>query len=128
MTIHVQHWNHHELKATANDRAATQAYNFFSSTHQRRDIFLPRYILRDWANEKAVQILKRLGDVVVRGKTRVGTDYVNQYSCIFDRKMIEERRVSCSKVRQQESVPAEMLSNLERAKAGNYFLDLTYGL
>ena len=71
---------------------------------------------------------KRLGDVVVCGKTRVGTDYVNQYSCIFDPKMIKERRVSCSKVRQQESVPAEMLSNLERAKAGNYFLDLTYGL
>ena len=52
--MHVQHWNHHELKATANDRVATQAYNFFSSTHQRRDIFLLRYILRDWANEKAV--------------------------------------------------------------------------
>ena len=80
------------------------------------------------ANKKAVQILKQLRDVAGRGKTRVVVDCVNQYSCTFDQKMIEERRISCSKGQATRVGACGSLANLGMERAGNYFLDLAYGL
>ena len=130
MAIHVQYWNHHEPKAIADGQVTIQAHDFFSTQPVKdADVFLLRYILHNWSNKKAVEILSRLRDAAVPGKTKVViVDGVIQYACTFDRKMIQGAGDIVFEGSNKGPVPTGLLPNLGRARARNYFLDLVYGL
>jgi hypothetical protein len=91
---------------------------------------LLRYILHDWSNAKAIEILKRLREVAVPGKTKViVVDGVIQYACKVDRKKIRGAEGIVFEGSDKKSeVPAGLLPNLGKAGARNYCLDLTCGL
>ena len=67
-----------------------QAHDFFTPQLVRdADMFLLRYILHDWQNLKAIEILKRLREAAAPGKTMVVIiDGVLRYACAVDRKQM----------------------------------------
>ena len=108
-----------------------QAHNFFSPQPIKdADIFILRYVLHDWPNTKAIEILKRLREAAVVGKTRVVVvDGVIQYACAVDRKKIHGAEdIVFEGSGEKSEVPAGLLPNLGKAGARNYCLDLTCGL
>ena len=125
-----QYWNHHEPKAIADDQVTIQAHDFFTPQPVKdADIFLLRYILHDWSNAKAIEILKRLREVAVPGKTKVVIiDGIIQYACAVDSENTPgaEDIVFGGSGKKSEA-PAGLLPNLGRAGARNYCLDLTCG-
>ena len=126
-----QYWNSHEPKAISNGQVTVQAHDFFSPQPVGgADIFLLRYILHDWSNPKAIEILKRLREAAVPGKTRlVVIDVIIQYACATDRKKIEGAEdIVFEGSDKKGEVPAGLLPNLGKAEARNYFLDLVYDL
>jgi len=124
----IAYWNRHEPKAIADGQVTIQAHDFFTPQPVNdADIFLLRYILHDWSNSKAIEILKRLREVAIPGKTKVIViDGVVQYACAADRKQIYGADdIIFEELGKKNEVPAGLLPNLGRAKARNYFLDLT---
>ena len=108
-----------------------QAHDFFNPQPVNdADIFLLRYILHNWSNSKAIEILKRLREVSVPGKTRVVViDVVVQYACAVDRKQIRgaEDIVFEETLGKKGEMPVGLLENLGKAAARNCFFDLAYG-
>ena len=108
-----------------------QANDFFASQPvNNAEIFLLRAILHDWSNAKAIEILKRLREVSIPGKTRVVVmDAFIQYACAVDRKQLgREAGIAFEGVGERSEVPAGLLPNLGRAEAGKYLIDLVCGL
>ena len=131
LTTYLQYWNHHEPKAIANGQVTIQAHDFFTPQPVNdADIFLFRYTLHDWPNTKAIEILKRLREVAIPGKTKVVViDGVIQYACAIDRKKIQgAENIVFEGSDSKSEVPAGLLANLGRAQSRNYCLDVTYGL
>ena len=129
-TRNAQYWNHNEPKAISDDQVTIQAHDFFTPQPVKdADIFLLRYILHDWSNSKAIEILKRLREAAVPGKTRVlVVDGIIQYACAVDNGKISGLEHITSKgPGKKNEVPAGLLPNLGRAGARNYCLDLTCG-
>ena len=114
----------------ADGQVTVQAHNFFSPQPVKNaDIFLLRYILHDWSNKGAIEILRRLREAAIPGKTKVVViDGVLEHACKFDRKRIRgaEDIVFEGSDRKSE-VPSGLLPNLGRAQARSYCLDLSYG-
>ena len=128
MTRHGQYWNRHEPTAIRDGRVTIQAHDFFTPQPVNdADIFLLRYILHDWPNSKAIEILKRLRGAAVPGKTRVVViDGVVQYACAVDQKQIRGAEdIAFEGSDKKTDAPAGLLPNLGRAGARNYLLDLT---
>ena len=108
-----------------------QANDFFvSQPVNDADIFLLRGILHDWSNSKAIEILKRLREVSIPGKTRmVVMDGFIQYACAVDRRQLgREAGIAFEGLDKRSEVPAGLLSNLGRAEARGYLIDLVCGL
>ena len=123
-----QSWNYHEPKAIADGQVTIQTHDFFSPQPIRNaDIFLLRNILHDWPNAKAVEILRRLREAAVPGKTKlVVIDAVVGYACAADQgKIYEAKDIVFEGSEKGRGVPVGLLSNLGRAGARNYNLDLT---
>ena len=80
-------------------------------------------------DSKAIEILRRLREVAVPGKTRVVVlDGVIKYACAADQKQIcEAEDIAFEGSYKGSEVPAGLLPNLGRAEAGSYLLDLTCG-
>jgi hypothetical protein len=93
-------------------------------------MFLLRYILHDWSNGKAIEILKRLREVAVARKTKIVViDGIIQYACAADRKKITGAEdIVFAESDKKSEVPTGLLPNLGRAGARNYCLDLTCGI
>jgi len=127
--VHAQYWNQYEPKAIGDGRVTIQAHDFFAPQPVKdADIFLLRCILHDWSNSKAIEILKRLREVAVPGKTRVVVmDSIIQHVCAVDRKQIGGGDIAFEGFDGSE-VPAGLLSNLGRAEARKYLVDLLCGL
>ena len=128
LTMHEQYWNRHEPKAITNGQVTIQAHDFFTPQPVTdADIFLLRYLLHDWSNTKAIEILKRLREVAVPGKTRVVViDGIIQYACAVDRKKIQGAEdIVFEGADEKGEVPAGLLPNLGKASARNYCLDVT---
>ena len=129
-TRHTQYWNQLEPKAIRDGQVTIQAHDFFTPQPVKdADIFLLRRLLHDWPNPKAIEILKQLREVAVSGRTRVVViDAVIQYACEVDRKQIPGTDgIVFEGEGEGREVPAGLLSNLGKAKAMNYLLDLTCG-
>jgi len=131
LTVGSQYWDQYEPKAVEDGQVTIQAHDFFALQPVKdADIFLLRSILHDWSNSKAIEILKRLREAAVPGKTRVVVmDAVIQHACPVDREQIgREAGIAFEGLDGRSEVPAGLLSNLGRAEAKKYFLDLMYGL
>ena len=76
-----------------------------------------------------IEILKQLREVAVPGKTRVVViDGVLQYACAVSRNQVPGTDdIVFEGFSEKREVPSGLLSNLGRAEARNYFLDLTCG-
>ena len=130
-TNHLQYWNDHEPKAIADGQVTVQAHDFFSPQPiNNADLFLLRYILHNWPNAKAIEILKRLREAAVPGKTKVVIiDGVTQYACAVDPKQVRGADSIVFEGSDKKSqVPAGLLPNLGRAEGRNYYLDIGCGL
>ena len=128
MTRHAQYWNQHEPTAIRDGRVIIQVHDFFTPQPVKdADIFLLRYILHDWPNLRAIEILKRLREAAVPGKTRVVViDGVAQYACPVVQKQIHGAEDIVFEGPDKNRVaPAGLLPNLGRGGARNYFFDLT---
>ena len=126
-----QYWNRLEPKAIRDGRVTIQARNFFTPQPVKdADIFLLRYILHSWSNPKAIEILKRLREAAVPGKTRVVViDGVPRYACAVDPKQMPGTAdIVFEGLDEKREVPVGLLSNLGKAEARNYLMDLGYGL
>lgn len=121
------YWDCHEPNAIADGRVTIQTHDFFSPQPvEDADIFLLRYILHNWSNEEAIEILERLRKVAVPGKTRIVViDGIIQHACAVDRKKIHGAEGIVFEGSDEKcEVPAGLLPNLGRAVARNYCLDL----
>jgi hypothetical protein len=126
-----QYWNHREPNAIPDGQVTIQAHDFFTPQPVKdADVFLLRYILHDWSNGKAIEILKRLREAAVPGKTKVVViDGVIQYACAFNREKIPGAEgIVFGESDTKREVPAGLLPNLGRAGARNYCLDLMYAV
>ena len=106
-----------------------QVHDFFSRQPVNdADIFLIRYTLHNWSNAKTIEILKRLREAAVPGKTKVVIiDGLIQYACAVDRKETQGKGdIVFEGLGKQSEVPAGLLANLGRAKGRNYYLDLSW--
>ncbi|KAF9779280.1 O-methyltransferase [Thelephora terrestris] len=124
----IAYWNHHEPKAITDGQVTIQAHDFFIPQPVKdADVFLLRYLLHDWSNAKAIEILERLREVAVIGKTKViVVDGLIQYACAVDRKTIRGAEgIVFVGSDEKSGVPAGLLPNLGKAGARNYCLDLT---
>jgi len=131
LTVRTQYWNQYEPKAIEDGRVTIQAHDFFTPQPVKdADIFLLRCILHDWSNSKAIEILKWLREAAIPGKTRVVVmDSIIQHTCAVDWKQIgREAGIAFEGLDGRSEVPAGLLSNLGRAEAKKYLIDLMYGL
>ena len=122
-----QHWSNHEPKAIVDGQVTVQAHDFFTPQPiGDADIFLLRHIIHDWPDAKVIEILKRLREVSVPGKTRVVViDCVVQYACATDQKKIRgAENITFEGLNKKREVPAGLLPNLGRAESVDYYLDL----
>ena len=122
-----QYWNNHVPKAIADGQVTVQAHDFFTPQPVvDADIFLLRHIIHDWPDAKVTEILKRLREVSVPGKTRVVViDRVVQYACVTDQKKIRgAKNITFEGLEKKREVPAGLLPNLGRAESLDYGLDL----
>lgn len=128
--ICVQYWKRHEPKAIADGQVTIQTHDFFTPQPVKdADFFLLRYILHNWSDVKAVEILKRLREAAIPGKTKVVIiDGIVQYACPVDRKEIPGAEGIVFEGSDGSDVPPGLLQNLGRAEARNYYLDLMCGL
>jgi len=127
LTVGSQYWNQYEPKAIEDGQVTIQAHDFFALQPVKdADIFLLRSILHNWSNSKAIEILKRLREVAFPGKTRVVVmDAVIQHACPVDREQIgRESGIAFEGPDGRSEVPAGLLSNLGRAEAKKYLLDM----
>ncbi|KAF9646504.1 O-methyltransferase [Thelephora ganbajun] len=126
----ITYWDQREPNAIQDGQVTIQAHDFFASqpVHDA-DIFLLRYVLHNWSNSKAIEILKRLREAAVPRKTKVVViDGIIKYACTVDRKQIHGAEdIVFEGSDDKNEVPAGLLSNLGRAEARNYCLDLTCG-
>lgn len=125
--MHMQYWNQCEPKAVRDGQVTIQAHDFFAPQPVNDvDIFLLRYILHDWSDPKAIEILRRLREVAIPGKTRVVViDGVIQHACAVDQKHIYGAEgIAFEGSDERSEVPAGLLPNLGRGGARNYLLDL----
>ena len=85
------------------------------------------YTLHDWLNATTIEILKRLREAAVPGKTRlVVIDVLIKYGCAVDQKEIHGAEDIVFKGPDKKSdVDVRLLVNLGKAKARNYYIDLT---
>jgi len=123
----VVYWNQYDPKAIPDGRVMIQVRDFFTPQPVKdADIFLLRHILHDWSNSRAIEILKRLREAAVPGKTRmVVIDVIIQYACAADREQIGRvENVVFEEQGKKGEAPMGLLSNLGRASARNYLLDL----
>lgn len=121
-------WNYHEPKAIADGQVTIQTHDFFSPQPiKNADIFLLRNILHDWPNAKAVEILRRLREAAIPGKTKlVVVDAIVGYACATDQGKIHGAEgIVFEGSDKGREVPVGLLPNLGRAGARNYYLDLT---
>lgn len=126
-----QHWNQYEPDTIRDGRVTIQAHDFFTpQPGNDADVFLLRYVLHDWGNSKAIEIMKRLREVAVFGKTRVVViDGIVQNACAVDWKQIHGAEdIEFEGWEKKSEVPVGLLPNLGRAEARNYFHDLMCGL
>ena len=117
--------------AIADGQVTIQGHSFFTPQPVKdADIFLLRYVLHDWSNAKAIEILKLLREVAVPGKTKVVViDGIIQYACAVDRDRVPGAEHILFRGSDKKSeVPSGLLPNLGRAGARNNYLDLTCGL
>ena len=131
LTIYAQYWDNHEPNAIADGQVTIQAHDFFTPQPIKdADVFLLRYVLHDWSNTKAIEILEQLREAAVPGKTKVVViDGVLQYACEIDRKKIPgAENIVFEGSDKKSEVPVGLLANLGKAQARNYRTDLTYGL
>ena len=130
MTAYAQYWNHHEPRAIADGQVTIQARDLFSpQTVSDADIFLLRNVLHIVSDTEANEILKRLKESAVPGKTKVVViDGVIQYACAVDQKTIRGADDIVFEGLDKKSKVAGLLSNLGRAEARNYYLDFVCGL
>ena len=127
--MHAQYWNSHEPKAIADGQVTIQAHDFFTPQPIKdADIFLLRYVLHDWPNAKSVEVLKRLREAAVPGKTKVVViDSVIQYACTIDQKKVRGAEDIVFEGSDKKSeVPVGLLANLGKAQGRSYYLDMTY--
>ena len=82
--------------------------------------------LHNWSDAKTIEILKRLREVSVPGKTRVVViDRVVQYACATDQKKIRgAENIVFEGLDKKKEVPTGLLPNLGRAESMDYCLDL----
>jgi hypothetical protein len=107
-----------------------QAHDFFSPQPIKdADVFLLRYTLHDWSNAITIRILKRLREAAVPGKTRlVVIDGLIRYACAVEQKDIRGAEdIVFEGLDKGSEAPVGLLANLGRAKARNYYFDLTCG-
>ena len=126
-----QYWNQLEPTAIRDGRVTIQAHDFFAPQPvEDADIFLLRAVLHNWPNPKVIEILKRLREAAVPGKTRVVViGRVPRYACAFDRKQMPGMDdIVFEGLDEKREVPAGLLSNLGKAEARNYLIDLACGL
>jgi len=124
----VAYWNQYDPKLIQDGQVTIQVHDFFTPQPVKdADVFVLRYLLHDWSNSKSIEILKRLREVAVPGKTRVVViDGVLKYACAVDRKQISGAEdIVFEELGKEGEAPAGLLPNLGRASARNYFLDLT---
>lgn len=80
-----------------------------------------RYILRDWSNTKAIEILKRSREAAVSAKTKVVIiDEVVRYECALSKKIPGAEGIVFEGSNKESEVTAGLLSNLGKAKARNF--------
>ena len=131
LTIHMQYWNQCDPKAIQDGQVTIQAHDFFSPQPVKdADIFLLRYILHNWMDSKAIEILRRLREVAVPGKTRVLIlDAVIQYACAaYQKQVYGAEDIEFEGSYGRSGVPAGLLPNLGRGEARNYLFDVMCGL
>jgi len=124
----IVYWNQYDPKLIPDGQVTIQVHNFFTPQPVKdADVFLLRYLLHDFSNSKAIEILKRLREVAVPGKTRVVViDGVVEYACTVDRKQIHGAEdIVFEESDKKVEAPTGLLPNLGRASARNYFFDLT---
>lgn len=122
----IAYWNRNEPKAVAEGRVTFQGHNFFSPQPAKdADVFILRYILHDWSNAKAIEILKQLRGAAIPGKTKVLVeDGVIKYACAVNPKEIPGAEGIEFEGADKREVPAGLLPNLGKAEAINYYLDM----
>ena len=128
--MYMQYWNHHEPRAIVDGQVTIQARDFSSPqpVHDA-DIFLLRNVLHTVSDVKANEILKRLREVAIPGKTRVVViDGVIQYACPVDQNEVHGAGDIVFEGLDHKNKVAGLLPNLGRAGARNYYLDLVCGL
>jgi len=124
----ITYWNELEPTAIQDGRVTIKAHDFFTPQPVKdADIFLLKLILHDWPNPKAIEILKQLREAAVPGKTRVVVvDGVLRYACAADRQQVPGTGdIVFEELDGKREVPAGLLSNLGKAEARNYLIDLT---
>ena len=128
LTVGTQYWNQYEPKAIKDGQVTIQAHDFFAPQPVNdADIFLLRGILHDWSSSKAIEILKRLREVAVPGKTRVVViDAIIQHACAVDRKQIGREAGIAFEGFDVSEVPAGLLPNLGRSDARKYLVDILW--
>ena len=126
-----QYWNQLEPKAIQNGQVKIQAYDFFTSQPVKdADIFLLKSVLHNWPNPQVIEILKRLREAAIPGKTRmILIGRVPQYACAVDPKQMPETAdIVFEGLDEKREMPVGLLPNLGKAEARNYLVDLVYDL
>jgi len=122
----VMYWNQYDPKVFTDGRVTVQTNDLFAPQPVKdADIFLLRHVLHDWPNSKAIEILKRLREAAIPGKTRVIViDMVLQHACAASREQICGAEDIVFEESGKGEAPAELLPNLGRATARHYLFDL----
>ena len=126
-----QYWNQLEPKAIQDGRVTVQAHDFFTPQPVKdADIFLLKSVLHNWPNPKVVEILKRLREAAVPGKTRVVViGRIPRYACAVGPGQIAGTDdIVFEGSDEKREVPVGLLPNLGKGDARNYLVDLEYGL
>jgi len=123
----VAYWNTNEPKAIADGQVTIQAHDFFAPQPVNdAGIFLLGRVLHNWKYSKAVEILKRLREAAVPGKTRVvAIDLVVRYVCTADWKLVPGAEDIVFEEFGNGEVPEGLLPNLGRAGAESYYYDIS---
>ncbi|KAJ6501155.1 O-methyltransferase [Mycena vitilis] len=102
-----------------NNRVKLEVHSFFTPQPLKTAaVFLLRWIMHDWADPLAVQILRHLREAATRETTLVTVDIVLPYTCSDD--CIADRIPGTAR----SSAPAPLLPNLGAASNMVYWMDL----
>ncbi|KAJ7609461.1 O-methyltransferase [Roridomyces roridus] len=108
------YWADKAPELVKDGRVQLQVHNFFDPQPiTNADIFLLRWIMHDWTDTAAVDILRRLREAVAPGKTKLITvDIILPYTCYN-----EDQSVGAA------AAPPPLLHNMGAASSMKYWLD-----